>query len=972
MLEDIVAGVLSTVISGTGARVVSVAQQWNSRRKSRDAAEVLTWFSDYKLTNRMPLITLPQGAHEEDVAKLLNGYTCQSLLNELRAVRLCDAPETEVAELRKAFTALGPAGGGTEWSAFLDALFDYCNGELRRMVELLSTQQPEVLHDARDAAFNTRIVAELRTISRHTASLENRPDPAAEASFLARYRAHILKQYGTITPPDFDRRHPVPIASLHVTPGINLHVLHDTSRGSDVTELTLDDFTTAIDRTVLLGAPGAGKTTTTGVLLHRFASEPDGLIPFLVTLREFAGTGRSVVEQIEHTMNASYQCPAPAGLVTRLLLDGAAIVAFDGLDELLDPSRRTQIAEVIENFALEYPHVRILVTSRLVGYDQARLDDSQFTCYRIGDFNAEQVTEYAHKWFALQEGLSKPEVAKWSEAFIRESANVPDLRRNPLMLALLCILYRGERSLPRNSVGVYAKCTDLLLRLWDDHRGIHVALTKAHMVEPALRLLADRMLREEGLRAAYPRRRLILDTARYLHERAFDTYEEAEAAARAFVTFCTGRAWVFTEVGLASDGEPLYGFTHRTFMEYFAAYHAAYSHDSPEDLAAALLPTLADKQWQIVADLTVQIKDQLVDRGAERLILALLADDRIQLPDARPSYNTVLDFAARCLSIASVPPKTVREVCRRALDRVLATDRHAKSVRVAAGVPLGTLITRCWEHRLIVREELRTRTSALIMSGDPASRLNGLELAILCDSWFEGLRSSGDQELSAFWWQAAREAIEEHSTLVLEAARHNDVIMRRAFDVGLVKVTDVIGETSESIGRLFNRCRTSSLTSGYSLPLALELLMMLVFRPEHDTSHRLHDTYADLERQLAEHWPTPPWLSSDEPGAYDIIKVVISGRLIPVDSSVASVAACLLPFIEHQIDRSTAESDLHWVNDGLRILGPFVHARVTRKPPPQFPTLPVPERIQSEIESWARHEFDFVEHDQQRERPLFR
>ena len=59
----------------------------------------------------------------------------------------------------------------------------------------------------------------------------------------------------------------------------------------------------------------------------------------------------------------------------------------------------------MEQFCSAYPLTAVLVTSRVVGYDQARLDDTQFTCYRLGGFGDDEVAEYARKWFATQEGM---------------------------------------------------------------------------------------------------------------------------------------------------------------------------------------------------------------------------------------------------------------------------------------------------------------------------------------------------------------------------------------------------------------------------------------------------------------------------------------------------------------------------------------------------------------------------------------
>jgi predicted NACHT family NTPase len=98
-------------------------------------------------------------------------------------------------------------------------------------------------------------------------------------------------------------------------------------------------------------------------------------------------------------------------------------------------------------------------------------------------------------------------------------------------------------------------------------------------------------------------RDLITETTMFLRGRGFESGDDARAAAAEFVEFCRGRMWVFSEVGTTATGENLYAFTHRTFLEYFAAAWLAYDCDTPERLARRLAPRIAREEWPVVAEL---------------------------------------------------------------------------------------------------------------------------------------------------------------------------------------------------------------------------------------------------------------------------------------------------------------------------------------------------------------------------------
>jgi predicted NACHT family NTPase len=271
--------------------------------------------------------------------------------------------------------------------------------------------------------------------------------------------------------------------------------------------------------------------------------------------------------------------------VERLLRTGKAVVFFDGLDELVDTRRRRGVSQLVENFCTNYPLTCVLVTSRRVGYDQAKLAESVFSVYRLAPFSDDQAAEYAMKWFRNGRRLHGDEdPQRWADAFMEESSNVPELRSNPLMLALMCILYRGEGSLPRNRPAVYERCATLLFETWDASRRIHVDLRAATSVEQMLRHLAYWLLTRPDAEPSVTEAELVERVTGYLHGRRFDHPDDAASAAREFVAFCRGRAWVFTEVGSDAQGDALFTFTHRTFMEYFAAAYLASTSDTPEEL----------------------------------------------------------------------------------------------------------------------------------------------------------------------------------------------------------------------------------------------------------------------------------------------------------------------------------------------------------------------------------------------------
>jgi hypothetical protein len=696
MLAEVFSGTLVAVITATGRWLAVEAMAVRGKRSNEDAA-IAEWFDTYKLTNTEPQLSIElDGLTEEKVAEALWSNEIQASLHELLAARLTDATALAVDKVKAIFTiTLDGLLGRDDNNSISESIFEQYDAPVCELVGRLEGGQPDLFRRIRQDAFSSRIIAVLNAIDSHLSTISSdRLDTEIVDRFLTSYRRHVIDLHGHLQPPDFDRRQRVPIAELYVpsriirifeseagsttSPSRSIESLPDYVEAGNEDSQPVPELASIVDRTVLLGDPGGGKSTSSSVLMHDVASKVDERIPFLITLRDFASESppsRSVVGYIGHRLETLYQCPPPSGFIRELLISGRALVIFDGLDELVDTSHRIEVTEIVEQFGIEYPLTPILVTSRFVGYNQARLDDRQYACYRLNGFDQDQVNEYVRKWFDRDATLDAAERTRWTNSFMRESVNVPDLRSNPLLLALMCILYHGEGFIPRNRPDVYQQCAEMLFRKWDARRHINVELRARSLIEPALRHLAYWLFTRRTSEPEVTERELINETTRFFYPRGFDTEDEAREAATEFIRFCRGRAWVFSDAGTSASGETLYTFTHRTFLEYFAAVYLAMTNDLPESLADLILPHIAKQEWVVVVELAIQKKDQISDRGAERLVLAML-DELDQWPVE--DRSNILEFLSRCLRFISIAPSVIRRLIRTVISHLESGDPNSK------------------------------------------------------------------------------------------------------------------------------------------------------------------------------------------------------------------------------------------------------------------------------------------------------
>ena len=674
-------------------------------------------------------------------------------------------------------------------------------------VKQIATELFQVIYDgcrkAYDTAINKGILSahEAKSIARHRVLLDELHAIKSNLEFFAgcaplaledinefeeRYRSQVGARQGEITIPHFDRATRVEIDKIFVPPNFTC----PSDRKREEPEITpLEDFLSRLYRSVLLGDPGGGKSTLAQKICHDLCQHYEArliggrlLMPVLIVLREYSSKkksdGSSFIQFIESEVTSKYQLPkeAPPRAFEYLLNSGHLLVIFDGLDELLDPNHRREVSGDIESFCHLFPSVPILVTSRVVGYEQAPLNPNIFETSHLAPFNDAQVSEYVRKWFDNDPDLNPHERKRRAEAFLQESHIVADLRSNPLMLALMCNLYRGAGFIPRNRPDVYKKCSEMLFERWDPSRGIYWGQLPISEPKVLLSYLAHWFYSDESLQSGVAEDILVKEASRFLHPRRFESEEEAENASKEFIAFCRGRAWVFTDAGQTPKGTLLYKFTHKTFLEYFTANYIVRNNNTPEKFWNLLSLPIGQRAWDVVAQLAFQMLHEQVE-GATDAVLTLLLEDARRKKKTRWQY---LSFGARCLQFIPFSPKMVRaltEDCVRCvIDGAHPTERNRHAQRSsfrANRAPeelITALILAAPESQPIVGDSLINEIVRSVEHGGDEQVLRAIDLGLTLSvplHW-AGREDLPDSELRNYW-DTVEEKIFERVDARLEA-----------------------------------------------------------------------------------------------------------------------------------------------------------------------------------------------------------
>lgn len=382
---------------------------------------------------------------------------------------------------------------------------------------------------------------------------------------------------------------------------------------------------------VVLGDPGAGKSTLLKVLSLVWAEQSEnGPLPIIVPLHAYADRlskqGQiSLADYLaEYFAFRSPKFSRIADLFYQALNNQQAIVLLDGLDEVR--ADRAYLVELIQDFVKEFtlspdeekavsggaavPALgnRVVVTSRIVGYEDAPLPAHPWRAYVLTDFESDDIEQFVEKWTlviaqAIKGGTDNAQEEAETErrellGTIFARSGVRKLAANPLLLTVLALVKYSGVALPDERVKLYELYLETLIESWNRARALDRRSVGPDVnYEDTVQILAPMALwlRKQNAPAGLIHRD---DLEEWLvqHYRSDEwgyTKGEARRQGRKFLQEIQASSF------LVERGENRYGFLHLTLEEMLAAQGIAYLMD--EDFATGFdifREHLLDAHWR--------------------------------------------------------------------------------------------------------------------------------------------------------------------------------------------------------------------------------------------------------------------------------------------------------------------------------------------------------------------------------------
>ncbi|MBX2865214.1 MAG: NACHT domain-containing protein [Leptolyngbyaceae cyanobacterium MAG.088] len=358
------------------------------------------------------------------------------------------------------------------------------------------------------------------------------------------------------------------------------------------------DLVENYSRLILLGRPGAGKTTFLkyiAVFVNRSEVLP-GFISVYISLKDFQNHSNRITLR-EHIENDFLRCNVNQESLDRLLRESKIIFLFDGLDEVRK-EEFNWVSHQIKEMSQLYSKNRFIITCRLAA---SEYKFENFLEAEVCEFTEDQVQIFVNNWFASKNSHNK------AEKFIRRVSfdeEISELATNPLLLTLLCMVFEDSEDFPQNRAELYQEGLDVLLRKWDISRAVERPETYKNLSKNKKEDLLSKIAyatfeKNEGL---FKQKMIESEIRDYIYNlpRSIRAPEDVDLDCHAVLKSIVAQHGLIVEIA-----KGIYSFSHRTFHEYFVSLKIVKTLDPEEQrkVLASLTTHISDHRWQEVFSL---------------------------------------------------------------------------------------------------------------------------------------------------------------------------------------------------------------------------------------------------------------------------------------------------------------------------------------------------------------------------------
>ncbi|RMI01325.1 MAG: hypothetical protein D6681_10960 [Calditrichaeota bacterium] len=488
--------------------------------------------------------------------------------------------------------------------------------EIRRLVEAQLQQQ------TKQTGFQEAIHKEVTEIAKHVSGQNAVED--ARRDYLENLRAYCqmlpLAALGEETGTEQDVTLDDVYIELNTTTEVEIPGKKDERRKTR--PLTVREAAAQSKRMVLLGDPGAGKSTfakklcgwLAAVQLGEIQTPPPGfdddLLPVMIILRELAPKLEpeelkklSAQKRREKLVNIirEHVCTDARAFAQPLwnaVLSGKVLLVFDGLDEV-PTAKRSLTVDAVKALLTFYKKIaRVIVTCRIRSYTgEAMLPN--FSHFTLAKLTEDQIRGFVKAWYGCLLKLKKvePKIGESERDDLIRAALSEELRplaENPMMLTAMAIM-RRKRRLPKEKAQLFKLLVEVLLRRWQEEKFSREewvasdSLRKLLADEDKLQDLMER-LAYEAHRMGKGKKEADLQWSRAVEILSEKGHLGARTPAIEFLDYLDQRAGLLSGRGGEPGGPGTYSFAHRQLQEYLAG---AYIMEGRSESVARELKKLA-------------------------------------------------------------------------------------------------------------------------------------------------------------------------------------------------------------------------------------------------------------------------------------------------------------------------------------------------------------------------------------------